>query len=227
MLYNDCFLIGTSMPKAVDVDTKRAQFVAASLDVIANEGLAAATMRRIAAQAGATTGAVTHYFAGREAVLLEAVRAAHFAAGARMQDAARHCPSAADRLEAVVLQALPLDAVRLREWRVWTAFRSVLPGNSALWAANEAGYGAWRGYLQMLLAPFCVDADSVRREVSLLMALVDGIGFRLASMTVNAEDLAAEQMSAAADVLTYLRRVVQGAYALSPEVIMTTPGARR
>jgi len=33
-------------------------------------------------------------------------------------------------MEAVVLQALPLDSVRLREWKVWSAFRVALPGNS-------------------------------------------------------------------------------------------------
>ena len=64
-------------------------------------------------------------------------------------------------------------------------------------------YGNWRRYLQTLLEPICVDAGSVRRESSLLMALVDGIGFRLAAMTTSAEQLAAEQQSAALDVLFY------------------------
>jgi len=197
------------MPKVVDIGTKRAQFVDASLDLIASEGLAAATMRRIAAKAGATTGAVTHYFAGREALLLEAVRAAHYAAGGRMQDAAQRGLSSAARLEAVVLQALPLDAVRMREWRVWAAFRGALSGNSELWAASEAGYENWRGYLRVLLDPFCADVDSVRREASLLIALVDGIGFRLASMTASGEELAIEQNIVTADVLAYLKGVVQ------------------
>jgi len=178
--------------------------VAASLDVIAREGLAAATMRRIAAKAGATTGAVTHYFASREALLVEAVRAAHLAAGARMQRVAQEGGSAVERLEAVVLQALPLDDVRLREWRVWSAFRSALPDNPELWSANEAGYGAWRGYLETLLAPLCADAAAVRRESSLLIALVDGIGFRLAAMTAGPERLADERRTAAADIRFYL-----------------------
>lgn len=203
------------MPKLVDIESRRAQFAAASLDVIASEGLAAATMRRIATQAGVTTGAITNYFEGREALLLEAVRTAHYAAGLRMQHAAHHGATAAERLEAVVLQALPLDGVRMREWRVWAAFRGVLPGNSELWAANEAGYGNWRGYLQTLLKPLCADADSVRREASLLVALVDGFGFRLASMTASAEALAAEQKSAAADVRAYLNGVVRGSQSKS------------
>lgn len=194
------------MPKLVDIEARRAQFVAASLEVIANEGLGAATMRRIAAQAGATTGAVTHYFPSRETLLLEAVRTAHYAAGARMQRAAQQRLSTAERLEAVVLQALPLDAVRMREWKVWAAFRGALPGNAELWAANEAGYGNWRQYLEAMLRPLCADADSVRREASLLIALVDGIGLRLASMTATVPQLRAEQDTVTADMLAYLKR---------------------
>jgi AcrR family transcriptional regulator len=197
------------VPKLVDIAQRRAQFVAASLDVIASEGLAAATLRRIAAQAGATTGAVTHYFPGRDALLIEAVRAAHYAAGARMQSAAEGAATAAARLEAVVLEALPLDAVRLREWRVWAAFRGALRGNSELWTASEAGYANWRAYLDTLLAPLCADAQSVRREGSLLIALVDGVGFRLAAMTASDAALAQEQRRMAGDVGFYLRELAR------------------
>jgi len=166
-------------------------------------------MRRIAIEAGVTTGAITNYFEGREALLLEAVRTAHYAAGLRMQNAARHDATAAERLEAVVLQALPLDGVRMREWRVWAAFRSALPGNSELWTANEAGYANWRRYLQALLRPICIDGESSRREASLLVALVDGIGFRLAAMAENAQDLASEQVSVTEDIVAYLKDVLR------------------
>jgi AcrR family transcriptional regulator len=195
------------MPKIVDIESRRAAFVAASLDVIAAEGLGAATMRRIAARAGVTTGAITHYFENREALLIEAVTAAHYAAGARMKDAAERRSAAADRLEAVVLEALPLDPVRLREWRVWSEFRGALPGNAHLWTQNELGYGAWRQFLQTLLEPICgAAADDVRRETTLLVALIDGVGFRLAAMT-GSQQLAAEQQTAAADVRAYLKAI--------------------
>jgi AcrR family transcriptional regulator len=203
------FQTGDVVPKVVDIATKRAEFVAASLDVIAGEGLAAATMRRIATQAGATTGAITHYFDGREALLLEAVATAHYAAGDRMQAAAGKHGPAADRLEAVVLEALPLDAVRLREWRVWSAFRGVLPDNARLWVENERGYGNWRGFLAALLQPICCDPEAVRREASLLVALVDGIGLRLAAMPANAKTLPEEQKQVTEDVRAYLRALHQ------------------
>ena len=62
--YNVRFAIGVIVPKVVDINSKRAELVAASLEVIANDGLAGATLRRIAAHVGASTGSITHYFDG-------------------------------------------------------------------------------------------------------------------------------------------------------------------
>ena len=47
---------------AVDPSERRAEVVAAAFGLLAEGGVEAATMRRIAAAADATTGRVTHYF---------------------------------------------------------------------------------------------------------------------------------------------------------------------
>lgn len=49
-----------------DRNAKRAELLAAAISVIAQEGYAGASMRRVAQQAGCTTGAVTYYFANKE-----------------------------------------------------------------------------------------------------------------------------------------------------------------
>lgn len=49
-----------------DRDAKRAKLLEAARAVIATEGYAKASMRRVAQQAGYTTGAVTYYFANKE-----------------------------------------------------------------------------------------------------------------------------------------------------------------
>ena len=103
------------MPKSVDIEEKRAEFVHASWDVIASEGFEAATMRRVAAQAGCTTGSLTHYFPDRRTLLIEALRGAHYQTGKRMVEAAEG-RAGFSRLYAVLLESLPLDAVRMREW---------------------------------------------------------------------------------------------------------------
>lgn len=199
------------MPKLVDSASKRSEFVDASLEVIALEGLSAATMRRIAAEAGCTTGSVTHYFSGRDALLVEALRSAHYAAAFRMREAASNAASDAARLEAVILESLPLDAVRMREWKVWLGFWSATPAGPDLAAENAQRYREWRDLLETLVVPFRRDPDEVRREASLLMALVDGLGVRLALTEATGDALAAAQAQAAADIGAYLSRLIAGA----------------
>ncbi len=52
-----------------DREARRAEILKAALAVIAEEGYAAASLRRVAERAGCTTGAVTYYFANREAMM--------------------------------------------------------------------------------------------------------------------------------------------------------------
>ncbi|WP_144173137.1 TetR/AcrR family transcriptional regulator [Pseudomonas sp. Kh13] len=49
-----------------DRDAKRTELLAAAIAVIAQEGYAGATMRKVAQYAGCTTGTVTYYFANKE-----------------------------------------------------------------------------------------------------------------------------------------------------------------
>ncbi|MBI1198583.1 MAG: TetR family transcriptional regulator [Phenylobacterium sp.] len=52
-----------------DREAKRAELLAAALAVIAEEGYAGASLRRVAQRAGCTTGAVTYYFASKEEMM--------------------------------------------------------------------------------------------------------------------------------------------------------------
>jgi len=81
------------MPKPVELNQRRAEFVDAAWRIIRKEGFRAATLRRVAAEARCTTGALTHYFNNREALLLDAIRSAHAAAAGRMLVTARAAAS--------------------------------------------------------------------------------------------------------------------------------------
>ena len=168
------------MPKVVDHDERRAGFVSASWDVISEEGLGAATLRRVAAAAGVTTGALTHYFSDREALLVEALRTAHFAAGARMRRAAAAAKSDRAKLSAVLDEALPFDTARLREWRVWLAFWGEAVGNPRLGHENEERVAEWRDLVEALVAPLVEGAATSGAASAELLSLVDGLGLRLA-----------------------------------------------
>ena len=194
------------MPKAVGPSQKRAELVAASWEVIASEGLRGATLRRVAAQAGCTTGALTHYFPDRHALLTGALRAAHFQAGARMLAATRAAGSDLQRLTAVLLEALPLDEARLREWRVWLAFWAESMNDAELAQENARRYAEWRELLRQVVAPLAPDAAQAEHELVHLVALIDGLGLRLARSTDGTAALEAEQRDCRAILMRYLAR---------------------
>lgn len=164
------------MPKLIDVDKKKSEFVAASCAVIASEGLSAATLRRVATEAGCTTGALTHYYPDRKTLLIDTLRSAHFQAGARMLAQLQIEGTNAARLKSVVLESLPIDAKRLKEWKVWLAFWAASMNDEDLAAEDHRRYAEWRELLETLLTPFVKTAQAAEAEASKLMVLIDGIG---------------------------------------------------
>jgi AcrR family transcriptional regulator len=167
------------VPKVVSHEERRSTFIEASWDVIAREGLSAATLRRVAAAAGVTTGALTHYFNDREALLVETLRTAHFAAGARMLGAMSKHANPSERLLAVLKEALPFDENRAREWKVWLAFWAQAVGNTELTTEHGRRYDEWRELLEDLVGQIVASPDKVCLGVDHLIAIVDGLGLRL------------------------------------------------
>lgn len=189
------------MPKVVDPEEKRAALIAASRALVADGGVGAATLRRVASAAGCTTGTVTHWFADRQALLVASLRSAHRAAGTRMLARAAEAPDDRARLEAVVWESLPLDESRMQEWRVWLAFWTEALGNPALAVENARRYDEWRALLVALLGPLSPAPDA---EASTCMALVDGLGLRL--VLAHAAGMDARE-GALAEVRAYLARI--------------------
>jgi TetR/AcrR family transcriptional regulator, transcriptional repressor of bet genes len=167
------------MPKVVDHAARRAELIDAAWHVIAEEGLEAATMRRIAEAAGCTTGRVTHYFDAKDDVLVAALREVHRRAGQRM---IRHIGGAdvtAALLE-VLLEALPVDEDRQLEWRVWLAFWGRAAADERLRHEQEQRYAEWRGLLGKLVRrarPGGSAADR-RAAVDLIAGAIDGLGIQ-------------------------------------------------
>ncbi|MEJ3655595.1 TetR/AcrR family transcriptional regulator [Actinomycetes bacterium KLBMP 9759] len=161
------------MPRVVDHDERRRTLALAACAVIARSGLAGATMRDVAAEAGCTTGMVSHYFADKDQLLVAALGAATSAVAQRITRTAAERPG---DLVAVLAESLPLDDVRRREWRVWTAFWGAAVGNPALAREHAARYARWRGGLATVLAeePW---AGAVHEDAAeTVMTAVDGIG---------------------------------------------------
>jgi TetR/AcrR family transcriptional repressor of bet genes len=193
------------MPKEVDATLRRSEFVDATWRVIRSEGLPAATLRRVAAEARCTTGALTHYFSNREALLVQALRAAHFAAGARMVAAARSIRGDLKRLETLVLEALPLDSVRINEWKTHLNFWGEACDNEKLRNENARRFAEWGQLLEEYMALIVPGHKSRRREAMLLMGLIDGLALRLVLQTRRGVRIQVDATEVADAIRSHLR----------------------
>jgi len=102
-------------------ELRREDLAKAALRVIAQQGLAAATVREVAREAGCSPGLITHYARTMDDLLLAA--AAYSASEA--QDRIRPLVDIYQGLEAVrrmSLESLPLNAERVEAWKLWISF---------------------------------------------------------------------------------------------------------
>ena len=198
-----------ALPKRVDVDQKRLELVEAGWAVIAEEGLEGATLRRVAARAGCTTGALTRYFPHRHDLVLEALRVAGDTAAKRMRAAARAPGTRAEALTRVLWEALPMDEVRHREWRVWLAFWSAAAADDALSGENNRRYRQWTAVVTRLVRALPTPPADPAGEAATLVALVDGLGLRVVLSGRGPTVLVAARAEAERALLTQLSRLSQ------------------
>lgn len=134
------------MPAKGDHDARRADVAAAVWRVLAAHGFGGLTMRAVAAELGASTGMLTHYFAGKR----ELVRYAHEVAAERT-DTRPLLPADAPGLPALrtaLLNVLPLTPESVAMSRVWVSFWDAALGDESLSEAQRSRYENWRTRLQ-------------------------------------------------------------------------------
>ena len=150
------------MPKVVDHEQRRAELAAAVWRLASREGLEAVTVRRVAEEAGWSTGAVVHYFSDKEELLLFAFSTVADRVRTRLAEAAERAAEPMDLVRAWLVEALPLDPDKQAEVRVWFAFLGLALTRPAFARAQRLTYRAWRGRVADLLQ----EAKETRRYPS-------------------------------------------------------------
>jgi AcrR family transcriptional regulator len=114
---------------------RRAQFVAAAIDTIAEVGYAHASLGRIAGRVGVSKGVISYHFAGKEELVQEVL--AHIAAtgGAFVYDRALTLPTAAERLRAWIESILEYTATHRAET---VAYHEIITGSQGDPAVSAA-----------------------------------------------------------------------------------------
>jgi AcrR family transcriptional regulator len=165
------------MPKVVDVEERRVELTDAAARLIARAGIGAATMREVAAEAGLTTGALTHYFADKRELLLRTFQAS--LDGRRSQRPHGEPIHPRTALRASLEGALPIDEGRRRHWMVTVAFCAQAAGDDELAAAQRDAYREFRRHVEGLVVEAGIGkASDASVTAAQLIALADGIAMQ-------------------------------------------------
>jgi AcrR family transcriptional regulator len=133
------------VPAKGDHDEKRRDVSRAVWRVLATRGFSGLTLRAVATELGASTGLVTHYFPGKQALVKHAVEVAE------EQVRGRNRPLVASGLTGLreaLLFVLPLDTETSDMNRVWVSFWGEALSDGDLTAFEVWRYERWRGMLR-------------------------------------------------------------------------------
>ncbi len=132
--------------RTVNVDQRRRELARALYRVVDRVGIEGASLRVVAAEAGCTTGSLTHHFADRRELLEYALGLVISETMERVLDTA-----ARGSLLDALCELLPLDEARRHEGAAWLVSISAARRDPALAAALGHRYGTSRSLLVGLL----------------------------------------------------------------------------
>ena len=160
-------------PAPVDHDERRARLTEVLLDVVADGGLEAATIRTVAERAGVSIGTVQHYFKTKDEMLAHAYRTVGKELGDRAEERAEGASSWKEAIREILLELLPLDERRAKAFRVSVAFAARATWTPALGAELRKDLQELQDiFVDMLGQAGVANAE---REAMMLLALNAGL----------------------------------------------------
>ena len=198
----------TAQSPALD---RRRDLIDATLSIIAERGFAETTVARICAAAGVSRGLISHYFAGKDALLLESYRRLADELETETAKAMqRRGGDPVSRLRALVEVSFRPPVFEFDKMSAWLAFWSAARSAPAMNALNRELYRGYRASVTRLMAEAARargGALDAHRAATALTALIDGLWLELA---LDPEAFATDQAEAVC--LDYLDRLFpQGA----------------
>jgi AcrR family transcriptional regulator len=208
------------MPIYVDHHARRQQVVDVAMELIAKSGLDGVTVRDVAVAAGCSTAVVSHYFHNKKELLYLTYRGSIDRAQERSDKAVADDGGA--NLKGYLCEIMPLDDVRLTEWKIWLAFWGKAVTDEDIAAEQRDCVRNTRGVILGILDQLHergdlkpgVDRPHVARQI---LALITGLAIEV---MFDAEDWPAERQHDLVD------RELRAIYLPSrlPRSIMPAPG---
>lgn len=164
-----------------DPDSRRAALIRATLELIAEAGPQAATVRAIAAEAGLTQGMIRHYFSTKEE-LVNAAYEAHMQAQTEASEAsAGGAGTARARLAHFVAGSVTPPVADPRAVSLWAGFIHMIRRDPAMHVTHRDSYLRYRDRLQRLLSDALAESGrpvpeaEARRLAIACNAVIDGL----------------------------------------------------
>lgn len=177
------------VPRVVDHDERRMELTRAAMALVRDEGLAALSVRGLAAASGWSPGAVRHYLPTHQSMVDAVVEGVRSGFEARLLAVAPQ-PDPLEHARALLRAALPLDDESRELSRVWFAFlgsRAHLADGAGLIAYDELA-----GLLQDMFAGFQraerLRSTTPRGAAVTLQATLDGLTIHLLMERVDADE---------------------------------------
>ncbi len=163
-------------PEAV----RQNDLIAATLDSIAELGLAGATVREVAFRAGVTPGLIRRYFDNKERLVAAAYRSFMTELTA---NAAAGCGDgpALSRLAGLIRASVTPPVADGRALSIWAAFTGTVNSDPAMAKAHREGYQSFRDLIEKLVCEVMAERGvaasplQIRQHAIILNALLDGL----------------------------------------------------
>ena len=160
-------------------EKRREDLIAAAMELVAEGGPEAATVRAIAARAGVTPGLIRHYFTSKEELTHAAYRQVMESMTHEGMRASDMVPGndPIGRLAAFVAANFRPPVMTPVAVGVWAGYMHLGRNDPTIHAIHEATYLGYRDRLQDLIAALPRPADPARdrREAIACNALIDGL----------------------------------------------------
>lgn len=166
------------MPKLVNHDERRRELTDAVWRLVRRDGVEAASVRNVAAEAGLSAGSLRHIVPSHADLLADAMRAVVDRVEARVADLAGG--PGPDAVYRRLRQLLPLDDERRAENEVWLAFATASLTRPALRELSNEVHAALREACSLAVRELGVSGRRVSVEAARLHALIDGLAVHAA-----------------------------------------------
>ncbi len=156
---------------------RRESLIEACLRSLAKSGREGASVRRIAAEAGVSTGLINHHYSGVSALVADAYRRL---AGDLLDDiraAVERHKSPAARVDAFIAASLTSPALAGDRLNAWLVFWSMINHAPEMQSAHDETFGAYRQFLESLLLANAAPGQGLDAPLAAtgLSALLDGL----------------------------------------------------